>query len=47
MWAIAGVHDRPWFDRPIFGQIRYMSYNGAKSKFNIEEYIARVESFNA
>ena len=47
MWAVAGVHDRPWFDRPIFGQIRYMSYNGAKSKFNIEEYIARVESLKA
>ena len=21
-WAIGGVHDRPWFDRPIFGTVR-------------------------
>ena len=24
-WSIAGKFDRPWFDRPIFGTIRYMS----------------------
>lgn len=38
-WCIGGVHDRAWFDRPIFGKIRYMSYNGCKSKFSVEEYI--------
>lgn len=38
-WSIGGVHDRPWFERPIFGKIRYMSYNGAKSKFAIQTYI--------
>lgn len=38
-WSIGGVHDRPWFERPIFGKIRYMSYNGAKSKFKIQTYI--------
>jgi len=38
-WSIGGVHDRAWFDRPVFGKIRYMSYNGCKSKFNIETYI--------
>lgn len=26
-WCIGGVHDRPWFRRPVFGNIRYM---GAK-----------------
>jgi len=39
-WSIGGVHDRPWFDRPIFGQVRYMSFGGCKSKFNIDSYIA-------
>jgi deoxyribodipyrimidine photo-lyase len=39
-WSIGGVHDRAWFERPIFGKIRYMSYNGAKSKFDIKKYIA-------
>lgn len=38
-WSLGGVHDRAWFDRVIFGKIRYMSYNGCKSKFDIEAYI--------
>ena len=38
MWSIAGVHDRPWQDREIFGVIRYMNYGGLKRKFNIEDY---------
>jgi deoxyribodipyrimidine photo-lyase len=40
-WSIGGVHDRAWFERPIFGKIRYMNYNGCKSKFNVKEYIAK------
>ncbi len=42
-WSIGGVHDRAWFPRPIFGKVRYMSYNGCKSKFDIEGYIRKVE----
>jgi len=38
-WSIGGVHDRAWFERPIFGKIRYMSYNGCKSKFNVDAYV--------
>ena len=38
-WSIGGIHDRPWFDRPIFGQVRYMSYGGCKNKFDINSYI--------
>ena len=41
-WSIGGVHDRAWFDRPIFGKIRYMNYNGCKSKFSIPDYITYV-----
>ncbi|MEI6533526.1 MAG: deoxyribodipyrimidine photo-lyase [Candidatus Roizmanbacteria bacterium] len=41
LWSIGGLHDRPWFERSIFGQIRYMNYNGLKNKFNISEYIDR------
>lgn len=40
-WSIGGVHDRAWFDRDIFGKIRYMSYNGCKSKFDVEAYIKK------
>jgi deoxyribodipyrimidine photo-lyase len=38
-WSIGGVHDRAWNPRPIFGKIRYMSYNGCKTKFDINTYI--------
>ena len=41
-WSIGGVHDRPWMARPIFGVIRYMSYNGCKSKFDVKAYIESV-----
>jgi deoxyribodipyrimidine photo-lyase len=41
-WSIGGVHDRPWFERPVFGKIRYMSYKGCRSKFKVEAYINRV-----
>ena len=37
-WSIGGVHDRAWFDRPLFGKIRYMNYNGCKSKFDVKKY---------
>ncbi|MFB0900904.1 MAG: deoxyribodipyrimidine photolyase, partial [Dehalococcoidia bacterium] len=39
MWSIAGVHDRAWFERDVFGKIRYMNYKGLKRKFNLEKYI--------
>lgn len=39
-WSIGGVHDRAWGERDIFGKIRYMSYNGCKSKFDIKKYIS-------
>jgi deoxyribodipyrimidine photo-lyase len=39
MWSIGGLHDRAWGERPIFGKIRYMSYNGLKSKFDMDKYI--------
>jgi deoxyribodipyrimidine photo-lyase len=42
LWCF-GLHDRPWFERPIFGQIRYMSYDGMKRKTNIDAYIREIE----
>lgn len=38
-WSIGGVHDRAWFERPIYGKIRYMNYNGCASKFDVKQYI--------
>jgi len=40
-WSVGGVHDRPWNERPVFGKIRYMSYNGCKRKFDIKGYIQK------
>jgi deoxyribodipyrimidine photo-lyase len=42
-WSIGGVHDRAWKERIVFGKIRYMSYNGCKSKFSIKAYIKKIE----
>ena len=39
MWSVAGIHDRPWTERPIFGMIRYMNFDGCKRKFNVDGYI--------
>jgi len=38
LWSVAGLHDRPWMERDIFGVIRYMNYAGLKRKFDIESY---------
>ena len=38
-WSMGGVHDRAWFERPIFGKIRYMNFNGCKRKFDTNKYI--------
>ena len=43
-WSIGGVHDRAWSERPVFGKIRYMSYNGCRSKFDVEGYIDAVKA---
>jgi deoxyribodipyrimidine photo-lyase len=40
-WSIGGIHDRAWFERPVYGKIRYMNYNGCKSKFDVKKYINR------
>lgn len=39
LWSVGGLHDRAWFDRPVFGQIRYMNANGLAKKFDIKKYI--------
>ncbi len=38
-----GKHDRAWPERPIFGKLRYMNANGLKRKFDIEEYVKKIE----
>ena len=43
-WAIMGVHDMGWAERPIFGKIRFMNYDGCKRKFDIKRYAAKWNS---
>jgi deoxyribodipyrimidine photo-lyase len=38
-----GKHDRPWGERSVFGNVRYMNDRGLRRKFDIEGYVRRVE----
>ena len=38
-WCIVGKFDRPWFERPIFGQIRYLSGASTREKFDSKKCI--------
>jgi deoxyribodipyrimidine photo-lyase len=43
-WAIGGVHDRAWNERPVFGKIRTMTYAGCRRKFDVDRYITDIKS---
>jgi len=38
LWSMVGLHDRSWFERPVFGKIRYMNEGGLKRKYDIGAY---------
>ncbi len=40
-WSIGGVHDRAWFERPVYGKVRYMNANGCAKKFDVKKYISQ------
>jgi deoxyribodipyrimidine photo-lyase len=42
LWCF-GLHDRPWQERPVFGMVRYMSYDGMKRKTGVEEYLREID----
>ena len=41
LWCF-GLHDRPWFERPIFGTIRYLNLAGMRRKTDADAYIREV-----
>lgn len=41
LWCF-GKHDRPWFEREVFGTIRYMTSKSMAKKFNARRYIGSV-----
>ena len=42
-WSVMGVHDMGWKERPIFGKIRFMNYNGCKRKFKVPSFVAKFK----
>ncbi len=42
LWCF-GRFDRPFFRRPVFGTVRYMSTNAARKKFDVARYVASME----
>jgi deoxyribodipyrimidine photo-lyase len=38
-WSIGGTHDRAWFERKVYGKIRYMNDKGCEKKFDVQKYI--------
>jgi len=41
LWCF-GLHDRPWAERPIFGMVRYISYDGMRRKTDVDSYIREL-----
>ena len=43
LWCF-GLFDRPFYRRPIFGTVRYMSLKAAAGKFDTKAYIGRFST---
>jgi deoxyribodipyrimidine photo-lyase len=43
-WAVVGKHDRPWFNRPVFGLVRSMTGASIARKFDADRYICQYGS---
>jgi deoxyribodipyrimidine photo-lyase len=41
-----GKHDRPWGERSIFGNVRYMNDKGLKRKFNADKYLEMMKKLD-
>ena len=44
---IFGMHDRAWFERPIFGKVRYMAASGLERKCDIQAYVQKIDSLHS
>ena len=42
LWCF-GLHDRPWGERPVFGNVRYMGRPGLERKTDTKAYIREIE----
>jgi deoxyribodipyrimidine photo-lyase len=41
LWSCAGLHDRPWGERPVCGTVRSMTAAGCARKFDVAAYVRR------
>ncbi len=41
---VFGMHDRAWFERSIFGKVRYMAASGLERKCDIQAYVEKVKA---
>lgn len=39
-----GKHDRPWTERSIFGNVRYMNDKGLERKFKMKSYLDKIQA---
>jgi len=44
---VFGVHDRAWFERDIFGKVRYMAATGLERKCDINAYVEKVAALSS
>jgi deoxyribodipyrimidine photo-lyase len=42
LWCF-GLHDRPWPERPVFGKLRSMTFEGMKRKTNVAAYLREID----
>ncbi|BBO71355.1 deoxyribodipyrimidine photo-lyase [Desulfosarcina alkanivorans] len=43
---VFGLHDRAWFEREIFGKVRYLAASGLERKCDICAYVAKVAALS-
>jgi deoxyribodipyrimidine photo-lyase len=41
LWCF-GLHDRPWTERPVYGQLRCMTFEGMKRKTDVNGYLEQI-----
>lgn len=39
-----GKHDRPWGERAVFGNVRYMNAKGLERKFDMARYVGKIKA---
>jgi deoxyribodipyrimidine photo-lyase len=39
-----GKHDRPWGERSVFGNVRYMNAKGLERKFDMARYLSKIKT---